>query len=174
MVMRMEAGLDTGPVGLAERVTIGADETAQDLAERLAPLGADLVLRALDELERGSLAFASQPSEGVTYAEKIAKAEARIDWSRPARAVHDQIRGLSPFPGAWFQTSGPKGERVKVVRSTLAQGAAAPGTVLDGAPAVACGEGAVRLVELQRAGAKPMGAEAFLRGFPLPPGTRLA
>jgi methionyl-tRNA formyltransferase len=171
MAMRMEAGLDTGPVGMAERVPIPPDATAKDMHDRLARLGADLMLRALGALERGKLTFTPQPADGVTYAEKIAKAEARIDWSRPAKAIHDQIRGLSPFPGAWFEL--PGGERVKVLRSALGEGAGLPGTVLDGALAVACGEGAVRLVEVQRAGGKPMAAQDFLRGAAVAPGARL-
>jgi methionyl-tRNA formyltransferase len=171
MVMRMEAGLDTGPVAMAERVEIPPDATAKDMHDRLARLGADLMLRALGALERGGLSFTPQPAEGVTYAEKIAKAEARIAWTRPAKAIHDQIRGLSPFPGAWFELGG---ERVKVLRSRLAEGEGPPGTVLNGALTVACGEGAVRLVEVQRAGGKPMTVQDFLRGAPLAAGARLA
>lgn len=172
-VMRMEAGLDTGPVGLVERIPIGADMTAGELHDRMMVLGADLMARALAALARGGLAFTPQPAEGVTYAAKIEKAEARIDWSRPAQAVHDRIRGLSPFPGAFFPL-GAEEARVKVLRSTLAPGSGAPGEALDDRLTVACGAGAVRLVELQKAGSKAMGAESFLRGNPVPPGTRLA
>lgn len=171
MVMRMEEGLDTGPVAMAERVAIPADATAADLHDRLARLGADLMHRALGALERGGLSFVAQAADGVTYAAKITKAEARIDWSRDAKAVHDHVRGLSPFPGAFFEHGG---ERVKVLRSRLADGAGAPGDVLDDTLTIACGNGAVRLVEVQRAGKQPMAAEAFLRGMPIAAGTRVA
>jgi methionyl-tRNA formyltransferase len=171
MVMRMEEGLDTGPVAMAERIAIPPEATSVDLHDRLARLGADLMHRALGALERGGLSFKAQPAEGVTYAAKIGKAEARIDWARPARAVHDHVRGLSPFPGAFFEHGG---ERVKVLRSRVAPGAGAPGAVLDDALTIACGEGAVRLLEVQRAGKQPMAAEAFLRGMTIPPGTILA
>jgi len=169
-VMQMEAGLDTGPVGLAERVTIPADMTAGELHDRLMAIGADLMGRALAALERGGLNFTPQPVEGVTYAAKIDKAETRIAWDRPAQQVHDHIRGLSPFPGAWFDLAGT---RVKVLRSTMGQGAGKPGEVLDDHLTVACGDGAVRLVELQRAGSRAMPAEEFLRGNALPKGTIL-
>lgn len=170
-VMRMEAGLDTGPVGLLERITIGPDMTAGELHDTMMVLGADLMGRALAALERGGLHFTPQPEAGVLYARKIEKAEAKIDWSLPAREVHNRIRGLSPFPGAWFSLE--DGTRVKVLRATLAAGDAAPGTVLEGLT-IACGAGAVRLTDLQKAGKQPMGAEAFLNGNPLPAGTRLA
>ena len=164
MVMRMGPGLDTGPVALTERIEIGADETAGQLHDRLMRLGADLMGRALAALSRGALTFHEQEGETV-YAKKIEKAEARIDWSRPAREVHNHIRGLSPFPGAWFEAElGGKPERIKVLRSALADGSGAPGTVLDDALTIACGGGAVRLVELQRAGKGAMAADAFLRG----------
>ena len=172
MVMRMDEGLDTGPVCLAERVVIGPDETAGMLHDRLARLGADVTVRALAALEQGELRCTPQPVKGATYARKIEKAETRIDWTRPAGRVHDHIRGLSPFPGAWFELPGPIPMRVKVLRSTLEQGSGAPGVVLDGLT-VACGEGAVRLVEVQRAGRGAMSAEDFLRGTPLRPGMRL-
>lgn len=174
MAMRMEAGLDTGPVGMAERVTLGPDETAGELHDRLSRLGADLMGRAVAALGRGGLAFRPQGEDGVTYAAKIDKAEARIDWSRPAREVHDHIRGLSPFPGAWFEFEGARGpERVKVLRSTLSEGRGAPGEALDDRLTVACGEGAVRLVTLQRAGKGAVDAAAFLNGARLGPGARL-
>jgi methionyl-tRNA formyltransferase len=174
MVMRMEAGLDTGPVAMAERVAIDPDATAGELTDRLARLGADLMVRALAALSRGVLTFTPQSDEGVTYARKIEKSETRIDWTRPAKEVHDHIRGLSPDPGAWFEASfGKTPERVKVLRSTLADGAGAPGTVLDDRITIACGEGAVRLLELQRAGKQPLKAEVFLRGTPFVPGSRL-
>jgi methionyl-tRNA formyltransferase len=174
MVMRMAEGLDTGPVCLAERIPIGGETTAQELHDELARLGASLMVRALGALERGTLDCRAQPDEGVTYAAKIDKAEARIDFARNARDVHNLIRGLSPFPGAWFETSaGGKSERIKVLRASLADGRGTPGEVLDGALTVACGSGAVRLLELQRAGKKPVAAGDFLRGFPLPPGIKL-
>lgn len=174
MVMRMEEGLDTGPVCLAERTPIGSNETAEELHDRLSLLGAGLMVRALAALERGSLSETPQPADGVTYAAKIDKAEARIDFSRPATEVHNHIRGLSPFPGAWFEvTSGGKPERIKVLRSAPAEGAGAPGSILDDALTVACATGAVRLVTLQRAGKKPMSAAELLRGFALPKGMRV-
>jgi methionyl-tRNA formyltransferase len=160
-VMRMEEGLDTGPIGLVEDIPIGPDVTAGDLQDRMAVLGADLMGRALAALERDSLAYTPQPQEGVTYAPKIEKTETRIDWRRPAREVHDHMRGLSPFPGAWFAL----GEtRVKVLRSTLAEGAGAPGTILGDNLTIACGAGAVRLLQVQREGRAAMDAAAFVRG----------
>jgi methionyl-tRNA formyltransferase len=170
-VMRMEEGLDTGPVGLVERVPIAPDATAGDLHDRLAKLGADLMTRAIAALARGSLEFKPQPEEGATYAKKIEKDETRIDWSRPWKEVHNHIRGLSPAPAAWFEADGA---RVRALRSTRGEGAGKPGTVLDGALTVACGEGAIRLTEVQRAGAKPMSAGEFLRGAPVPAGAQLA
>jgi methionyl-tRNA formyltransferase len=173
-VMRMERGLDTGPVCLAEPVAIPPDMTTGELHDVLAQRGASLMVRALGALERSALDCAPQPADGVTYAAKIDKAEARIDFARPAVQVHNLIRGLSPFPGAWFETdAGGKRERIKVLRAQLAEGSGAPGEVLDDKLTVACGEGAVRLVDLQRAGKKPMRAEEVLRGFALPPGTQL-
>jgi methionyl-tRNA formyltransferase len=173
MVMRMEAGLDTGPIALVERVAIGADATAGELAERLSRRGADLMARALAALSGGLLNFTPQSEAGVTYAKKIDKSETRIDWTRPAAEVHNHIRGLSPDPGAWFEADFGKGpERVRVLRSTRAEGLAAPGTVLDDRLAVACGDGALRLLELQRAGKQPLKAEAFLRGSPIAAGSR--
>ncbi len=171
MVMRMDEGLDTGPVALAERTPLGADETAGELHDRLMRVGADLMVRAIMALERGSLDFKPQPAEGATYAKKIEKGETRIDWSRPAREVHNHIRGLSPFPGAWCETG--DGLRVKVLRSMLVEGKGAPGAVLDDALTIACAEGAVRLEDVQRAGAKAMSAEEFLRGTPLRAGAKL-
>ena len=159
---------------MVERTPIGADETAGALHDRLARLGADLMARALAALERGSLDVQAQPEDGVTYAAKIDKAEARIDWSRPAAEVHNTIRGLSPFPGAWTQMPiGGKAERVKLLASTLADGSGVPGTFLDDALTIACGEGAVRVTVLQRAGGKAMGAEEFLRGAGITEGTQL-
>ena len=175
-VMQMEAGLDTGPMGLVERVAIAPDMTAGDLHDTLMVLGADLMGRALAALERGGLHFTPQPEAGVVYAHKLEKGETRIDWSRPAAEVHNHIRGLAPFPGAWFPL-GPEETRVKVLRTALVPdpgpAGGAPGTVLDDAFTIACGTGAVRLVQLQKAGKQPMSADTFLRGNPLPSGTRL-
>jgi methionyl-tRNA formyltransferase len=170
-IMKMDQGLDTGAMAMIEHVPIGADMTTGQLHDRLASIGADLMVRALAALERGSLQFVPQPAEGVTYAKKIEKTETRIDWSKPWQAVHDHIRGLSPFPGAWCEI--PELGRVKILRSTKGEGGGAPGTVLDGRLTVACGEGAVRLVELQKAGSKAMGAEEFLRGTAVAAGMRL-
>jgi methionyl-tRNA formyltransferase len=170
-VMRMEAGLDTGPVAMVERVPIGPDATTGELHDRLARLGADLMLRAIGALERGSLQVTPQPDEGVTYAGKIEKTETRIDWRKPWHEVHNHCRGLSPFPGAWCEF--PEVGRVKILRSTKGDGSGPPGRVLDDKLTIACGDGAVRFVELQRAGGKPMAAEEFLRGTPAAPGTVL-
>jgi methionyl-tRNA formyltransferase len=167
-VMQMEEGLDTGPVALMERITIGPNMTAGELHDRLAPVGADLMARALAALERGSLAFKPQSEEGATYAKKIDNAETRIDWGKPGAEVHNHIRGLSPFPGAWFELGGT---RVKVLRSERADGSGKPGTTLDSRLTVACGDGAVRLLEVQRAGGKAMQADDFLRGTPVLAGT---
>ena len=170
-VMQMEAGLDTGPVLLEERMAIGPTDTAGDLHDELARLGAPLMVDALAGLADGRLTPRPQAASGVTYADKIDKSEARIDWSRPAADLDCQIRGLSPFPGAWFEHDGA---RVKVLLAEpLADGAGPSGTVLDGRLTVACGDGALRLLELQRAGKAPMSADALLRGFPIPAGTRL-
>src|SRR5262245_3624536 len=175
MVMKMEEGLDTGPVAMADRVAIAPDATTGDLHDELGRRGAGLMVRALGALERGSLTLTPQPEAAVTYATKIAKDETRIDWSKPWREVHNHIRGLSPFPGAWFELAGEGGApvRVKVLRSTAGVERGAPGTLLDDRLTIACGDGAVRIVELQRAGSKAMAAEEFLRGTPLAAGTRL-
>jgi methionyl-tRNA formyltransferase len=175
VVMRMAEGLDTGPMAMTARVAIGPDMTAGELHDELAQAGAGLMVRALDALERGALPLTPQPEEGVTYAAKIDKNETRIDWTKPWKAVHDHCRGLSPFPGAWFELPGAGKEavRIKVLRTTRGEGAGAPGTVIDDGLTVACGEGAVRILELQRAGRQPMKAEEFLRGTPLAAGTRL-
>jgi methionyl-tRNA formyltransferase len=174
-VMRMEEGLDTGPVAMAERVAITPDMNAGDLHDRLMGLGADLMVRSLAALSRGGLSFTPQPTEGVTYAHKLTNEDSRIDWARAASDVHNQVRGLSPFPGAYFTADVGKGpERVKVLRTALAEGSGAPGTLLDAAGTVACGEGALRLVQVQPAGKPAMGADAFLRGRRLGPGARLA
>jgi methionyl-tRNA formyltransferase len=174
-VMKMDEGLDTGGMAMIERVAIGPDMTAGDLHDRLAAIGGDLMHRALGALERGSLQVVPQPDDGVTYAEKISKAETRIDWARPARDVHNHIRGLSPFPGAWFEMAGEKAPvRVKVLRSTLASGSGASGMALDDNLTIACGEGAIRIIELQRAGKQPMKADEFLRGNKLSRGMVVA
>jgi methionyl-tRNA formyltransferase len=175
MVMKMDAGLDTGEVAMAERIAITDAMTASDLHDVLARLGGDLMVRAIGALERGKLQLTKQSSEGVTYAAKIEKAEARIEWSKPAREVLRHIHGLSPFPGAWCEIAG-EGEaaRVKILRCALAEGSGVPGEVLDDHLTIACGEGAIRLLELQRAGKAPMKAEEFLRGTPLKAGMRLA
>ena len=165
-VMKMAEGLDTGDVALEERLAIGPDETAGELHDRLAALGARMMPVALSALERGTLQLTPQPNEGVTYANKIDKSEARIEWGKPWQEVHNHIRGLSPFPGAWFELGG---QRIKVLRTTKGEGSGAPGTVLDDRLTIACGEGAVRLLEVQRAGKQPMKAEAFLRGTPVAP-----
>jgi methionyl-tRNA formyltransferase len=172
MVMKMEEGLDSGPIAMAERVPIPCEATAGDLHDRLARLGADLMLRALSALERGSLALTPQAQAGVTYAHKIAKEETRIVWERPWREVHNHIRGLSPAPGAWFEIGADM--RVKVLRTTKAEGSGPPGTVLDDKLTVACGEGALRILELQRAGRQAMKAHEFLRGMTVAAGTQFA
>jgi methionyl-tRNA formyltransferase len=173
-VMRMEAGLDTGPVGMVERVAIGPDMTAGELHDRLSHLGADLMARALSALARGSLDFQPQPEEGVTYAAKIGNDEARVDWSWPARRLHDHVRGLSPVPGAFFEADLGKGpEPVKLLRAAMAEGSGPPGLLLDAVGTVACGEGAVRLAQVQRAGKAAMAAADFLNGARLKPGDRL-
>jgi methionyl-tRNA formyltransferase len=169
-IMRMVEGLDTGPMALAERVPIGANMTAGDLHDAMARIGADLMSRALAALERGSLPLTPQPATGVTYASKISKYETRIAWSNSSQEVHNHIRGLSPFPGAWFEIDGT---RVKVLRSTRGKDFGAPGTVMDDQLTIACGDGAVRLVELQRAGRQAMKADEFLRGTAIKPGMRL-
>ncbi|MDN5927874.1 MAG: methionyl-tRNA formyltransferase [Hyphomicrobiales bacterium] len=165
MVMKMDEGLDTGPVALTERIAIHTDMTAGELHDELMEVGAGLMVRALVALEEKSLALSPQPAEGATYAKKIEKGETRVDWTRPAAQVHNHIRGLSPFPGAWCEIPvGGKMERVKLLRSTPGTGNGSPGTVLDDALTIACGEGAVRLEELQRAGGKALRAADFLRG----------
>jgi methionyl-tRNA formyltransferase len=172
--MKMNKGLDTGRVAIGKRVPITDEMTAGELHDTLAKLGADLMIRRLDALERGELNLRPQGKRRVKYAHKIDKAEAHIDWSRPAHAVLRHIHGLSPFPGAWSEIAG-EGEaaRVKILRCEIAKGAGAPGTVLDDHLTIACGEGAIRIVELQRAGRAPMKAAEFLRGTPVKPGTRL-
>src|SRR3954466_10951588 len=171
MVMKMDVGLDTGDVAMAERLGITDTMTALDLHDRLSRLGADLIVRAMAALARGGLQLKQQSEDGVTYAAKIDKAEARIDWTRPAHAVLRHIHGLSPFPGAWAEL---ENARVKVLRCELAKGTGAPGEVLDDHLTIACGEGAIRLIELQREGKARMQAADFLLGFPLKPPIPLA
>jgi methionyl-tRNA formyltransferase len=173
-VMKMEEGLDTGPVALSARLPIGPDMTAGELHDALAPLGARLMGDALDLLARGELRFTPQTEAGACYAEKIDKAEARIDWRRPARELHNLVRGLSPFPGAFFEADlGHGRERVKVLRARAEAGAGRPGEVLDETGLVACCEGALRLLRVQRAGKAPMAIEEFLRGRKLTKGAAL-
>lgn len=173
MVMKMEEGLDTGPVALADRLLIGPDATAGEIHDQLSLMGATLMLTALTMLEAGELTFTPQPKVGVTYAPKIAKEKTRIDWAKPGPEVHNHIRGLSPHPGAWFEALlGGKAERIKVLRSVLVPGKGEPGQLLDANLTVACGSQAVRLTQVQRAGKRPMGGADFLRGFPLGKGTQ--
>ncbi len=175
MVMRMEEGLDSGPVALTERIAIGPDVNAGEIHDKLALIGAGLMTRALAMLEHGGLAFTPQAETGITYARKIDKAEARIDWRKPASDVHNLIRGLSPFPGAFFEVElGKRLERVKVFRTRIAEGAGMPGRVLDDCLTIACGEGAIRVLEVQRSGKAPLPAADFLRGARIAKGTLLA
>lgn len=174
-IMRMEQGLDTGPVCLGRDVSIPQDMTAGELHDVLSKLGAELMVEALSKLEAGTLHCVPQPSEGATYAAKIDKGEARIDFSRSAKDVADQIRGLSPFPGAWFEMSlGGKPERIKILLATAVDGEGAPGTVIGDQLTIACGSGAIRIEKLQRAGKQPMAAADFLRGTRVAAGTKLS
>ena len=178
MVMKMDKGLDTGPVALTRKVAIGPDMTAGELHDALSLVGAEAMVEAMAKLEAGTLQTVAQPEEGVLYAAKIDKSETRVDFSRSATEVHNHIRGLSPFPGAWTEIEfNGKPERVKLLASRLAEkeGAlAAPGTILDDHLTIACGTGAVSPVRLQKAGGKALNAEDFLRGMPLPKGTVIA
>lgn len=167
-IMQMEAGLDTGPVLMFDETEIGETETTDQLHDRLSKMGASLIVAALKDLP--GLVPVPQPDEGVTYAHKIDKSEAKIDWTAPAEEVDRKIRGLSPFPGAWTEIDG---QRVKLLASRLGEGAGAPGTLLDEALTVACGSGAVQLLRLQRAGKGAQDVETFLRGFPLEKGRQL-
>lgn len=172
-IMRMDEGLDTGPMLLEERVTIGGDETAETLHDKLAALGAKLIVPALDGLAAGTLQARPQPAEGATYASKLTRAEARLDWTEPAAQLARQVRAFAPWPGAWFEHGK---EQIKVLAAVPVPraGSTAPGTIQDDALAVACGEGALRLLRVQRPGRAPMDAASLLRGFALPAGTRLA
>jgi methionyl-tRNA formyltransferase len=175
MVMKMDKGLDTGAVAITSEVAIGANMTAGELHDRLMLAGAKAMAEAMVKLEMGDLPLTPQPEDGVLYASKIDKAETRIDFSRDANDVHNHIRGLAPFPGAWFELEhGGKPERVKVLGSERAEGSGVAGELLSDDLVVACGTGAVRLTKLQKAGGKPLAAADFLRGTPLAKGTRLA
>ncbi|MER8655107.1 methionyl-tRNA formyltransferase [Mesorhizobium sp. M0847] len=180
MVMRMEEGLDTGPVALVEKCAIEPDMTAGDLHDRLMNIAATLMVEALSRLETNTLASTLQAADGVTYARKIDKPETRVDWTRPAAEVHNHIRGLSPFPGAWCEADiGGRTERLKLLRSTLSEGTLSEsmgesGGILDDRLTVACGSGAVRLVEVQRAGGKPAAAQEFLRGAKIEKGMKFS
>jgi methionyl-tRNA formyltransferase len=173
-VMRMSEGLDEGPILLSETVRIDALETAGSLHDRLAPIGAALWPRALAGIERGDLPETPQAADGVTYAKKIRPGEARIRWARPAAEVDRRIRGLSPFPGAWFTAPSDRGPvRIKALLSRLEDGEGEPGVALDDALLIACSDGAVRILRAQREGRGAQDAEAFLRGFPIATGTQL-
>ena len=175
MVMKMDPGLDTGDVAMAERLAITDAMTASDLHDALSPLGADLMVRAIGALERGRLQLTTQSEEGVTYAAKIDKAEARIDFAQGARAVLKHCHGLSPFPGAWCEVPiDGEAVRIKILRCERVKRSGAPGEVLDEHLTIACGDGAIRVTQLQRAGKAPMSAPEFLRGTALAPGVRLS
>lgn len=177
MIMKMDEGLDTGPVALTKMVEITGHVTTGELHDRLSEITASLMVEAMARLERGELPVNPQAETGVTYAAKITKAETRVDFALPAAVVHNHVRGLSPFPGAWFEIrSGDRTERVKLLETEIIgtyDSNAAPGTILDDRLAVACGEGAVRLLRLQKAGGKPLAAQDFLRGASISPGTVL-
>jgi methionyl-tRNA formyltransferase len=173
-VMRMTEGLDEGPILASETLRIGPLDTAATLHDRMAATGAELLVRTLPLIERGQAREVPQAEEGVTYAKKIRAKEARLDWSKPAAEVDRKIRGLSPYPGAWFQLAGDRGPvRVKALLSTVEEGEGGPGEVLDDRLLIACGEGAVRLLRVQREGRGAQDAEAFLRGSPVAAGTRV-
>jgi methionyl-tRNA formyltransferase len=174
MVMKMDVGLDTGDVAMAERLAITDAMTASDLHDALSPLGGDLMVRAMGALECGMLQLTPQSGDGVTYAAKIDKAEARIDWNKPVHNVLRHIHGLSPFPGAWCEMPlEGAAQRVKILRCEIVGGSGEPGVVLDDRLTIACEQGALRILELQRAGKQPMKAEEFLRGTPVKPPARL-
>jgi methionyl-tRNA formyltransferase len=169
-VMRMEEGLDTGPILASVETAIRTEDNASDLHDRLSRLGAELLVETLKRVEAGSASETPQSEQGVTYAHKITPSETRIDWTRPAREVDGKIRGLAPAPGAWFELDGG---RVKALHSRVEAGAGAPGDVLDEALLIACGEGAVRLLTVQKEGRAPLDAETFLRGTAVSRGARL-
>ena len=171
--MRMDEGLDTGPMLLAERTPISAGDTAQSVHDRLAAMGATLIVSTLDGLVRSTLQAVPQPADGVTYAHKLGKEEGALDWRRPAAELERKVRAFHPWPGTWFELNG---ERIKVLEAglTLADGAAGTVTILrDGFPVVACGLGGLKLLKLQRPGKAALAADAFLRGFALPAGAVL-
>jgi methionyl-tRNA formyltransferase len=170
-IMAMDEGLDTGDICWVDPLPIGPDMNAADLHDALSRSGGAAIVEVLGHIASGNLSTRPQPKDGVCYAAKISKAEARIDWARSAQEIHNHIRALSPFPGAWFEA---RGERIKVLRASLASGEGEPGAVLDEQLTIACGEGAVRLDVVQRAGKKPVKSDDFLRGFTLARGDRLA
>ena len=173
-VMRMTEGLDEGPILATARLEIRRDETAGTLHDRMAEAGAGLLVATLADIAAGRAVETPQAEEGATYARKISPRTVRLRWTRPAAELDCKIRGLSPFPGAWFEAPGPRGPvRVKALLSQAETGSGAPGTVLDDGLLVATGEGAVRLLRLQREGRGPQDVADFLRGLPLPAGTRL-
>ena len=173
-IMRMDEGLDTGPMLLAERTPISAGDTAQSVHDRLAVLGAQMIVSTLDGLMRKTIDPVPQPDEGVTYAHKLGKEEGVLDWRRPAAELERKVRAFHPWPGTWFEAEADgKAERIKVLAAALTLAGGAPGTVTiarDGFPVVACGIGGLRLGKLQRAGKAALPADAFLRGFPLKAG----
>ena len=175
MVMKMDKGLDTGPVALTREVEIGETMTSGELHDKLMLVGAKAMAEAMNKLEHNELPLTAQPAEGVLYAAKIDKGETRIDFGKPAADVHNHIRGLSPFPGAWFEAEiAGRPERIKVLGSELTEGSGAPGSVLTDDLVIACASGAVRLTKLQKAGGKLLASADFLRGTPIAPGTVLA
>ena len=178
-IMHMNEGLDTGPILLAETIAIGPETTAGGLHDALGPIGARLIVQALAGLAAGTLAATPQSPRGVVYAAKLARDEGRLDWRKSGAELARAVRALNPWPGTWFEQDG---ERIKVLAAEAVPGTGAPvgarektppGTVLDAAPTIACGEGALRLLNLQRPGREALDAAVFLRGFPLPPGTAL-
>jgi methionyl-tRNA formyltransferase len=169
-IMQMDAGLDTGPMLLAETVPITPATTGATLHDTLSARGARLIVTALARLERGDLRATAQPADGATYARKLTREEARLDWTQPAALLERRIRAFTPWPGAWFAHDG---QRIKVLAASLAAGTGVPGTVLDERLTVACGDGALRLARLQREGKAPMADDVFLRGHALPKGTVL-
>ncbi len=174
MVMKMDEGLDTGDIALCGRLEITPDMTAGALHDALSGLGASLMVEALEKLEDGSLQLHPQPDDGALYARKIDKAEARIDWAKPAEDVHNLIRGLSPSPGAWCEMEiGGKSQRVKILQSMIVDGDGEPGMVLDDQLTTSCGTGAIRPVRLQKAGSKAMELNSFLAGNTISPGSRI-
>ncbi len=172
-IMQMDEGLDTGAMLLTERLSIGKLDTGQTLHDRLAVLGGPLVIEALRGTVAGTILPKRQPEDGVTYASKLTREEARLDWSKPAEVLERQIRAFTPWPGAWFEV---RGERIKVLSADVlaTDASATPGTIIDGGLTIACNGGALRPTRLQRPGKGPLDANAFLRGFPLEAGTTLA